>query len=86
MSRCLEETGPDSEIDTRTNVWLGKTDVAEGEVECAVAQTVHFTASFALEWWCATNATAEDSVSRRQRSATRFENGRIKITAYKNLH
>ena len=77
MSRCLEETGPDSEIDIRTNAWLGKTDVAVGEAECTVAQTVHFTASFALEWWCAINATAEDSVSRRQSSATCFENDRI---------
>jgi len=55
--------------------------VALGEAECAAAQTVHFTVSFALEWWCATNATAEVNVSSRQRSATRFENNRITITA-----
>jgi hypothetical protein len=54
-----------------------------------VAQTVHFAASFALEWWCATNATAEHKVSRRHSSATRFENDRITKTArtlLQNLH
>jgi hypothetical protein len=49
MRRCLEEAGPDCEIEVRTNVRLGRTDVVAGEAECAVAQTVHFTASFALE-------------------------------------
>jgi hypothetical protein len=52
-----------------------------GDEECAVTQTEHFAASFALEWWCATNATAENNVSSRHRKAIRFENERITITA-----
>ena len=41
------------------------------------AQTVHFAASFALEWWCVTIATAEHNVSSRHSNAIRFENDRI---------
>jgi hypothetical protein len=75
----LAETGADLETDVRTKVWLGRTEVACGEVECALAQTVHFAASLALEWWCATRATAENNVSSRHRNAIRFENDRITI-------
>jgi hypothetical protein len=53
---------------------LGNTEVARGEAECAAAQTVHFAASFALEWWCVTIATAEHKVSTRHSNAIRFEN------------
>jgi len=42
-----------------------------------------FAASFALEWWCVTVATAEHKVSSRQSNAIRFENDRITITAGK---
>jgi hypothetical protein len=75
----LAETGTDRETEARTKVWLGRTEVACGEAECAVAQTVHFAASLALEWWCATNATAEHKVSSRHSNATRFENDRITV-------
>jgi hypothetical protein len=50
-----------------------------------VAQTVHFAASLALEWWCATTATAETNVSSRHRNAIRFENDRITIAARTSL-
>ena len=73
----MAETGFDPEINTRTNVWLGSTAVACGEAECAATQTVHFAASFALEWWCVTSATAEHNVSTRHSNAIRFENDRI---------
>ena len=43
--------------------------MAFGEDECAAAQTVHFNASVALEWWCATNATADQNVSDTQKTA-----------------
>jgi hypothetical protein len=60
---------------------LGNTEVACGEAECAATQTVHFAASFALEWWCVTMATAEHNVSSRHSNAIGFENDRITITA-----
>ena len=85
MRRCWAATGAELEIDARTKVWLGKTAAAFGEAECAATQTVHFAASLALEWWCATNATAEQSVSSRHSSAIRFENDRITITALISL-
>jgi Tfp pilus assembly protein FimT len=77
MNCCLAEMGSDFAIDTRTSVCSGRTEPACGEAECAVTQTVHLAASFALEWWCVTNATAEQSVSSRQSNAIRFENDRI---------
>ena len=43
--------------------------MAFGKDECAAAQTVHFNASVALEWWCATNATADQNVSNTQKTA-----------------
>lgn len=73
----MAETGSVLQIDTRTNAWLGKTEAACGEAECAATQTVHFAASFALKWWCVTNATAEHNVSTRHSNAIRFENDRI---------
>ena len=79
--RCWAETGSDRVIRTRTNVWLGKTEAACGDAECAATQTVHFAASFALEWWCVTVATAEHKVSSRHSNAIRFENDRMTITA-----
>jgi hypothetical protein len=53
---------------------LANTEVACGEAECAATPTVHFAASFALEWWCVTIATAEHNVSSRHSNAIRFEN------------
>jgi hypothetical protein len=44
-----------------------------GEAECAVTQTVHFKASVAPEWWCATMAAAEQKVSSRHSNAIFFE-------------
>jgi hypothetical protein len=82
----LAETGSEREIDARTKVRLGRTAVTCGEAEWAVTQIVHFAASLALEWWCATNATAENNVSSRHRNATRFENDRITITGRTSLH
>ena len=43
--------------------------MAFGKDECAAAQTVHFNASVALEWWCATNATADQNVTNTQKTA-----------------
>jgi hypothetical protein len=66
-------------IRTRTKAWLGNTEAACGEAECAATQTVHFAASFALEWWCVTVATAVHKVSSRHSNAIRFENDRISV-------
>jgi len=77
----LAETGSEREIDARTNVRLGRTAETCGAAEWAVTQIVHFAASPALEWWCATNATAENNVSKRHRNAILFENDRMAITA-----
>jgi hypothetical protein len=77
----LAETGAERRTAIRAKVWLGKTAAAVGAAECAATQTVHFAASFALEWWCATNATAEQNVSSRHSSAIFFENDRIKISS-----
>ena len=64
----------------RTCGWAGRHETC-GAAEWAVTQTVHFAASLALEWWCATNATAENKVSSRHRNAICFENDRITMTA-----
>ena len=77
----MAETGEEREIDARTKVRLGRTAETCGAAEWAVTQIVHFAASLALEWWCATNATAENKVSSRHRNAIRFENDRITMTA-----
>ena len=77
----MAETGAERVIDARTNVRLGRTAETCGAAEWAVTQIVHFAASLALEWWCATNAAAENNVSSRHRNAIRFENDRITITA-----
>lgn len=65
----MAETDCDRKVKTRTNVLFGRAEVAFGEDECAVAHTVHFDASVALEWWCATNATADQNVSNKQKAA-----------------
>jgi len=65
----LAETDCDRKVKTRTNVLFGRAEVAFGEDECAAAQTVHFNASVGLEWWCATNATADQNVSNTQKTA-----------------
>ena len=54
--------------------------MAFGKDECAAAQTVHFNASVALEWWCATNATAEQNVSNTQKTAMCLTIDRINRT------
>ena len=77
----MAETGSDREIDAGTNARLGRTAETCGAAEWAVTQSVHFAASLAFEWWCATNATAENNVSKRHSNAIRFENDRITITA-----
>ena len=67
--RCLAETDCDLKVKPRTNVLFGWAEVVFGEDECAAAQTVHFNASVTLEWWCATNATADQNVSKTQKTA-----------------
>ena len=47
----------------------GPGPAAGREDECAAAQAAHFNASVALEWWCATNATADQNVSNTQKTA-----------------
>jgi hypothetical protein len=64
-------------MDTWTRDSFSGTVVAVGDAEWAVMQTVHFTASVLLEWWCATMATADQQISSRHRHAIRFENDRI---------
>jgi hypothetical protein len=73
MRRCLAETG--SRTGAEANTWsaFGRTATALGEAECAATQTVHLAASVALEWWCAANATTDQTVSSRQNNATFFE-------------
>src|ERR1700730_2545018 len=71
--RCLAETGSVRKVDTRTSVVFGRAEVAVGEAEWAVTQTVHFNAPVALEWWCETNANADPNVSTRHSHATAFE-------------
>jgi hypothetical protein len=60
-------------------------EVALGVAECAAAQTVHFTASVVPEWWCETNATADQNVSNAQKNAIRFEIDRINRTRNKAI-
>jgi len=55
------------------NVRYGKVETALGEAECAVTQIVHFKASVAVEWWCATNAAAEKKVSSKHSNAIFLE-------------
>ena len=54
--------------------------MAFGEDECAAAQAAHFNASVALEWWCATNATADQNVSNTQKTAMCLTIDRINRT------
>ena len=76
------------------NVWLGRVETAFGEAECAVTQTVHFKASVALEWWCATSEAADQNVNSRHSSAIFFEVDFIAIALgrlphegdFQNLH
>jgi hypothetical protein len=67
-------------VKTRTNALFGWTEVAFGEDECAAAQTVHFNASVVLEWWCATNATADQNVSNTKKTAMCLKIDRINGT------
>jgi hypothetical protein len=60
------------------NVLFGSVEVVFGDDECAATQTVHFNASAVLEWWCETNAPADQNVSNTQKSAICFEIDRIK--------
>jgi len=69
----LAETGSRRIAEIRTNEWPGKVEIALGEAECAVTQTVHFKASVALEWWWVTSATAEQKVSSKHSNAIFFE-------------
>jgi len=75
--RCLAETGFGWKVATGTKVVFGSTEVVLGEAEWAATQTVHFAASAALEWWCATNATADNNVSNRHIKAIDFEIDRM---------
>jgi hypothetical protein len=65
-------------VATATNVAFGKLDVALGEAEWAAMQTLHFAASVALEWWCATKATADNNVSSRHINTIDFEIDRMR--------
>jgi len=76
----VAETDCDRKVKTRTNVLFGRAEVGFGEEECAVAQTVHFNASVAVEWWCATNATADQNVSNTQKTAMGLTIDRINVT------
>ena len=80
MRRCLAETGSVRKVDTRTSVLFGRAEVAIGEAEWAVTQTVHFNASVALEWWCETNTNADPNVSSRHNHAIVFEIDRKSTT------
>jgi hypothetical protein len=64
-------------VDRQTEVAFGRLEVALGAAECAAMQTEHFNASVALEWWCATTATADHSVSNRHKNAIRFQINRM---------
>ena len=82
MRLCLAETGSVWMVDTRMNVDLRSVTVALGEAELAAIQTVHFAASVALEWWCAANATADQSVISRHNHAMCFEIDRTTRSDY----
>lgn len=85
MRRCLAATGSARKVYTARSVAFSRVEVALGEAEWAAMQTVHFAASVALEWLWATNATADQRVSSRQKNATFFENNRISIALLKTL-
>jgi hypothetical protein len=61
------------------NVAFSRVEVSLGEAEWAAIQTVHFAASVALEWLWAANATVDQKVTSRQKTATFLENDRISI-------
>jgi len=77
MRRCLAETGSRTGAEAKTWSAFGRMDTAFGEAECAATQTVHLAASVALEWWCAANATTDQTVSSKQSNATFFETERM---------
>jgi tetrahydromethanopterin S-methyltransferase subunit H len=73
----LAETGFGRNVATGTNVASGSVEVVLGEAEWAATQTVHFAASVALEWLCATNSTADIKVNSRHIQAIDLEIDRM---------
>jgi hypothetical protein len=82
----LAETGFGRNVATGTNVASGSVEVVLGEAEWAATQTVHFAASVALEWLCATNSTADIKVNSRHIQAIDLEIDRMIGIRYLNLH
>jgi hypothetical protein len=59
---------------------LETTDNETGEAECATTQIVHCASSLELEWWCAANPYADDSVNNRHKHAICFKIERTKAS------
>ena len=75
--RCLAASGFACNVDTGTNVIVGRLQGDFGEAECAATQTVHVAASLPSEWWCDTRAHADESVSTMQSADITFTSDRI---------
>ena len=81
IRRCLAETGSASATSsTKTRVVLGSLQVAEGEAECAITQTVHWASSRELECWWTATLNAETHVSNRHSHAAGFNSDRMEAT------
>src|SRR5215471_8255188 len=74
--RSSADTGASLRTNTGVNSTFCRFAVALGAAVWAATQTVHFD-SLLLEWWCAATATADQSVSRRQTTATHLTADRI---------